>query len=152
MTESMPLWEILIWVFFAIVMTAVVVLGIGAVGYMRRENRLYSAEQELWASLAQTGQPADGVIRNFRIHPDNMTRAGSHGQTVCAVVLDVDYADTAGTQRVASIRTFVEDALVPRFQEPMKVVHLRYDPRNATSVAIDRERTPLEIPRAARHP
>lgn len=145
----MPFWETLMWVVFAVVMTGVVVLGIGAVGYMRRENKLYSAEQKLWSALAQTGQPADGVIRGFRMHPDNMTRGGSCGQTVCAVVLDVEYADNAGTQRSASIRTFVEDALVPRFQEPLKVVHLRYDPRNAASVAIDRERTPLEIPRAS---
>jgi hypothetical protein len=145
--DAMPVWETLLWVVFAVVMTALVVFAIGAVGYMRRENRIYSAEQKLWASLAHTGQPADGVLRSFRVHPGNMTRGGSAGQTVCAVVLDVDYADAAGTPRTASIRTFIEDALVPRFQEPLKIVHLRYDPRNATAVAIDRERTPLEIPR-----
>jgi len=147
--DTMPVWEILLWVVFAVVMMAVVVFSIGAVGYMRRESRLYSAEQKLWLSLAQTGQPADGVLRSLRMHPGNMTRGGSRGQTVCAVVLDVDYADTAGTLHTASIRTFVEDALVPRFQEPLKIVHLRYDPRNVASVAIDRERTPLEIPRAS---
>lgn len=147
----MPEWETLMWGVFAVVMTVVIVCAIGAVGYMRRENRLYTAEQALWRSLATAGQgqPADGVLRSFRMHPDNMTRAGSRGQTVCAVVLEVDYADAAGTPRTASIRTFIEDALVPRFQEPMKIVHLRYDPRNAASVAIDRERTPLEVPRAS---
>jgi len=145
----MPGWETALWVVFAVVMTAVVAFSIGAVGYMRRENRLYGAEQKLWDTLVRTGQPADGVLRGLRMHPGNMTRGGSRGQTVCAVVLEVDYADAAGTSRSASIPTFIEEALLPRFQEPHKIVHLRYDPRNAASVAIDRERTPLELARAS---
>ena len=145
----MPEWETLLWIFFAVVMTGVIVASIGVVGHMRRENRLYTAEQKLWAVLAQSGRPVEGTVRDFRMHPGNMTRGGSRGQTVCAVVLEVDYADAAGTSRSASIPTFIEEALLPRFQEPHKIVHLRYDPRNAASVAIDRERTPLELARAS---
>ncbi|KLN57802.1 hypothetical protein [Variovorax paradoxus] len=144
----MPEWETLLWIFFGIVMTAVVVGGAGAMGYMRKENRHYSAEEKRWPALAQAGQPADGVVRNVRMHPNNMTRGGSSGQTVRALVLDVDYTDSAGVVHAASIPTFVEDALVPQFLEPGKAVHLRYDLGNPALVAIDRERTPLEIPRA----
>lgn len=144
----MPEWETLLWIFFAVVMTVVIVASIGAVGHMRRENRLYTAEQKRWAVLAQSGRPVEGTVRNFRMHPDNMTRGGSRGQTVCAVVLDVDYADGTGTPRTASIHTFIEDALIPSFQAAGKRVHLRHDPQDPASVAIDRERTPLEIPRA----
>ena len=70
-----------LWGLFAVVMTAVVVFSIGTVGYMRRENRLYSAEQKLWDSLAQDGQPAEGVLRGLRMHPSNMTRGGSRVQS-----------------------------------------------------------------------
>ncbi|MDQ0570337.1 hypothetical protein QFZ42_002171 [Variovorax paradoxus] len=144
----MPEWETLLWILFGIVMTAVVIGGVGAVGYMRKENRHYSAEEKLWPVLAQAGQSADGVVRNVRMHPNNMTRGGSDGQTVRALVLDIDYTDSAGVARAASIPTFVEDALVPHFLEPHKAVHLRYDASNPALVAIDRERTPLELPRA----
>jgi len=143
----MPEGETLLWVFFGIVMTAVTAGGIVAVRYMGAENRRYSAEEKLWQSLAQAGQPVEGVIRKVRMHPGNMTRGGSAGQTVCALVLDVDYADNAGTVHAASIRTFVEDALVPQFLQPRKAIHLRYDAGDPAAVAIDRERTPLEIPR-----
>lgn len=144
----MPEWETLLWIFFGIVMTAVVIGGAGAVGYMRKENRHYGAEEKLWPALARAGQPADGVVRNVRMHPNNMTRGGSSGQTVRALVLDIDYTDTAGVVHSASIPTFVEDALLPQFLEPGKAIHLRYDAGNPALVAIDRERTPLEIPRA----
>ena len=145
----MPEWETVLWVFFGIVMTAVTLGGIGAVGYMRSENRLYTAERKLWPVLAVSGQPAEGVIRGLKMHPNNMTRGGSRGQTVCAVVLDVDYTGVDGTPHAASIHTFIEDALVPRFVQPRQPIHLRYDPTNPASVAIDRTRTPLEIPRAS---
>lgn len=144
----MPEWETLLWIFFGIVMTAVVIGGAGAVGYMRKENRHYGAEEKLWPALARAGQPADGVVRNVRMHPNNMTRGGSSGQTVRALVLDIDYTDSAGVVHAASIPTFVEDALLPQFLEPGKAIHLRYDAGNPALVAIDRERTPLEIPRA----
>lgn len=144
----MPEWETLLWIFFAVVMTGVIVASIGAVGYMRRENRLYAAEHKRWTALAQSGRPIEGTVRNFRLHPGNMTRGGSHGQTVCAVVLDIDYTDGSGAPRTAAVRTFIEDALVPSFQAPGKRVHLRVDPQDPALVAIDRERTPLEIPRA----
>jgi hypothetical protein len=143
----MPEWETLLWIFFGIVMTAVTVGGIVAMRYMSAENRRYSAEGKLWSALAQAGQPVEGVIRNVRMHPGNMTRGGSAGQTVCALVFDVDYTDNAGTVHATSIHTFVEDALVPQFLQPRKAIHLRYDAGNPAAVAIDRERTPLEIPR-----
>ena len=141
-------WETLLWVFFGVVMAVVVLGGIGAVGYMRKENGRYTAEARRWAVLAHTGQPAEAVVSNVRMHPNNMTRGGSRGQTVCALVLDVAYTDAAGAAHSASIPTFVEDALVPQFLTPQRVVHLRYDPSDPASVAIDRTRTPLELPRA----
>jgi len=141
-------WETLLWGFFGVVMAVVVLGGIGAVGYMRKENGRYTAEARRWAVLGQSGQPVEAVVRNVRMHPNNMTRGGSRGQTVCALVLDVAYTDATGTAHTASIPTFVEDALVPQFLAPGRIVHLRYDPSDPASVSIDRTRTPLELPRA----
>ncbi|MGO4703644.1 hypothetical protein [Dyella sp. 2RAB6] len=145
----MPYWEMLLWIVFAVVMTSVTVLSIGAVAYICRENRLYSAEGKLWSSLAHTGQMAEGVIRSLRLHSGNLTRAGSYGQSICAVVFEIDYTDTTGTSRTVSIHTFVEELLVASFQEPRKAVHLLYDPASPATVVIDRERTPLELARAS---
>ena len=145
----MASWELLLWIIFAIVMAGVTVFGVGVIAYIRRENSSYLAEQILWLSLVHTGQPADGVIRSLRLHSDNLSRGGSHGQSMCAVVLEVDYTDASGARRTAAIRTYIEETLLAVFQEPLKVIHLLYDPAHPASVVIDRGRSPLELARGS---
>lgn len=144
----MPEGETWLWVLFGLVMGVVTIGTVGIVGYMRSENRSYSAESKRWASLAASGETAEGRVTRFALHGNNMTRAGSHGQTVCAATLDIDYTDHAGTAHAVTLQTFIEDALVPSFTGPGRRVFLRYDPQQPASVAIDRARTPLELPRA----
>lgn len=145
----MPGWEVILWIVFGIVMILLVIGSMALVRYMMKENRAYSAEEKSWRSLAERGRPAEGVIQHVRMHAQNLTRGGSHGQTVCAVILDVNYIDSLGVTQAASIPTFVEEALLPQFLEPLKKIHLLHEPGHPASVAIDRTRTPLEIPRAS---
>jgi hypothetical protein len=147
MDAPMPGWEVALWIVFALVMIPLVIGSVVLVRYMTKENRAYSAEEKLWRSLAVTGRPAEGVIQHVRMQAQNLTRGGSSGQTVCAVVFDVNYIDGDGAAHAISIPTFVEEALLPQFLEPLKKIHLLHEPGKPASVAIDRTRTPLEIPR-----
>jgi hypothetical protein len=133
-------------------MTVVVLGGVSLMIRMSGENRRYSTEQQRWAVLAVSGLWAEGVIRSFRMHSSNMTRGGSYGQTVCSATLDVEYSDSEGMPRTVAIDTYIEDVLIPQFLEPLKKVHLRYDLEKPAAVCIDRQLTPLEVPRAANHP
>jgi hypothetical protein len=59
----MPIWEIVLWLFFAVIMT-VVVIG----GAIRR--------------------PAEGVVVDFRVHASDMARGGSQWPDLRAVTLE----------------------------------------------------------------
>jgi len=143
--------EILLWIVFAILMGSVLVVAASVAIVATRENRIYSAEAKTWARLEQTGIPAEAVVESLKRSENELSRGGSQGQTVYAVELALRLVDgdaTAGN-RPAVVRTLIDEGLLPQFAVPGKPVHLLRDPNDASIVAIDRSRTPLEIPRAS---
>jgi len=143
--------EILLWIVFAILMGSVLVVAASVAIVATRENRIYSAEAKTWARLAQTGIPAQAVVESLKRSENELSRGGSQGQTVCAVELALRVIDTdaAAVDRPAIVRTLIDEGLLPQFAVPGKPVHLLRDPNDASILAIDRSRTPLEIPRAS---
>ncbi|MCT8173441.1 hypothetical protein [Variovorax sp. CY25R-8] len=143
--------EILLWIVFAVLMGSMLLVAVSVVIAATRENRIYSAEAKTWERLAQTGIPAQAVVESLKRSENELSRGGSQGQTVYAVelALRVLGTDAVVEERRAVVRTLIDEGLLPQFAVPGKPVHLLRDPNDASIFAIDRARTPLEIPRAS---
>jgi hypothetical protein len=143
--------EIILWIVFAVLMGSMLVVAASVVIVATHENRIYSAEAKTWERLAQTGVPAEAVVESLKRSENELTRGGTQGQKVCAVELALRLVDNdaAWAERPAVVRTLIDEGLVPQFAVPGKPVHLLRDPNDASILAIDRSRTPLEIPRAS---
>ncbi|KPU89120.1 hypothetical protein APR50_03300 [Variovorax paradoxus] len=143
--------EILLWIVFAVLMGSMLLVAVSVVIAATRENRIYSAEARTWERLAQTGIPAQAVVESLKRSENELSRGGSQGQTVYAVelALRVLGTDAVVEERRAVVRTLIDEGLLPQFAVPGKPVHLLRDPNDASIFAIDRARTPLEIPRAS---
>ncbi|MET3496633.1 hypothetical protein [Variovorax boronicumulans] len=142
-------FETLLWVVFAIVMSAISVTAVSVVIVASRENRIYSAEEKTWKRLAGSGVPVEAVVESVKRSEHELSRGGSQGQTVLAVEMSLKVFDGTGGSSLAVVRTLVDEALLPQFCIPGTRVHLLRDPADASRLAIDRTRTPLEIARAA---
>ncbi|QRF54927.1 hypothetical protein [Variovorax paradoxus] len=143
--------EILLWIVFAVLMGSMLLVAASVVIVATRENRVYSAEARTWERLALTGIPAQAVVESLKRSENELSRGGSQGQTVYAVELSLRVigADAVVEERPAIVRTLIDEGLLPQFAVPGKPVHLLRDPNDASIFAIDRARTPLEIPRAS---
>ena len=143
--------EILLWIVFAVLMGSMLLVAVSVVIAATRENRIYSAEARTWERLALTGIPAQAVVESLKRSENELSRGGSQGQTVYAVelALRVLGTDAVVEERRAIVRTLIDEGLLPQFAVPGKPVHLLRDPNDASIFAIDRARTPLEIPRAS---
>jgi hypothetical protein len=143
--------EILLWIVFAVLMGSMLLVAVSVVIVATRENRAYSAEAKTWERLAQTGIPAQAVVESLKRSENELSRGGSQGQTVYAVELSLRVigTDAIVEERPAIVRTLIDEGLLPQFAVPGKPVHLLRDPNDASIFAIDRARTPLEIPRAS---
>ncbi|CAA2105063.1 hypothetical protein [Variovorax paradoxus] len=140
--------EILLWIVFAVLMGSMLVVALSVVIVASRENRIYSAEAKTWQRLAQTGIPAEAEVQSLKRSEHELSRGGTQGQTVYACELALNVFDGDGGSRPAVLRTLIDEGLVPQFALVGKRVHLLRDPGDASVLAIDRARTPLEIPRA----
>src|SRR5688572_16671677 len=126
-------------------MGSVLVAGASVVIVATRENRIYSAEAKIWQRLRHSGVPARAEIESLKRSEHGLTRGGNHGQKVHAVELALNVFDEAGASYPAALRTLVDEALLPQFCVAGTQVHLLRDPDDASILAVDRARTPLEI-------
>ncbi len=140
--------EIFLWSVFAIVMGSVLVAGVSVVIVATRENRIYSAEANIWRRLEYSGVPIQAEIESLKRSEHGLTRGGTHGQKVHAVELSLKVFEDAGSSYSAAVRTLIDDALLPQFCVAGTQVHLLRDPGDASILAVNRARTPLEIPSA----
>jgi hypothetical protein len=146
---SLETFETILWVVFAVVMSAVLVTAASVVIVASRENRIYSAEEKTWKRLAHNGIPTEAVVESVKRSEHELSRGGSQGQTVLAVEMLLKVFDGAGGSHSAIVRTLIDEALLPQFCIAGTRVHLLRDPDDASRLAVDRTRTPLEIPRAS---
>lgn len=143
----MPVWEQLLWVVFAVMMGGALVAGVavavGAIG----EKRRYTAEQRIGVALGARSVPAEGTVLEVRRSDLQLTAPGSQGQRMVALELKLQLAPAAGAPTVM-LRTMVDELLLPQLAVPGATIHLMQDPANPAVVAVDRQRTPLELPPA----
>jgi hypothetical protein len=129
-------------------MSSVLVAGVSVVIVATRENRLYSAEARIWRRLQHNGIPVRAEIESLKRSEHGLTRGGTYGQRVHAVELVLKVFDDTDAAHPAALRTLIDEALLPRFCVAGTEVHLLRDPDDASIMAVDRARTPLEIPSA----
>lgn len=137
--------EIVLWSVFAIMMGSVLVAGASVVIVATRENRIYSAEEKTWRRLEHSGIPTRAKIASLKRSEHGLTRGGTHGQKVHAVELVLNVFNEAGDSHSAALRTLVDEALLPQFCVAGTDVHLLRDPEDASILAVNRVRTPVEI-------
>jgi len=103
----------------------------------------YREERVLASRLAQSGLPAPAEVLTLDRQP------GGADLFAVPMKLGVRYADAAGHERRTDLHVYIDNELLANFL-PGKTVFLRYDPADPASIAVDRARTPTEIPAAWR--
>lgn len=126
-------------------MSAVLVAGVSVVIVATHENRIYSAEEKTWRRLEHSGAPVRARIEALKRSEHGLTRGGTHGQTVHAVELVLEVFDETGASHPSAVRTLIDELLLPQFCVAGTDVHLLRDPEDASILAVNRARTPLEI-------
>lgn len=112
-------------------------------------NARYMADEKTWQSLRSQGVRTEGVVVGISRQANRLTKNGSYGNNeVAATDLVLGYEDTAGNRHEVSVAAFIELGLLANFSigKKIAVIYARDAPDR---VAIDRERTPLEIPSSA---
>ncbi|GAB1577454.1 DUF3592 domain-containing protein [Bordetella petrii] len=109
---------------------------------VRDAARPYEDERSLAERLARTGQQALAEVLNLERQP---------GGDVYAVPmkLGLRYGDAHGRQQRVDLRVYIDRELLSAFM-PGKIVHVRYDARHPSRIAVDRQLSPTEIPAAWR--
>lgn len=144
---QMAVWEQVLWGVFAVMMGGALVAGIAVVVAATSEQRKYSQERRIGESLGNGGVPAHGTVTAVRRSEHQLTSPGSHGQCMVALELTLQMAPPSPAATVV-LRTLVDELLLPRLAVPGAVIHLLQDPADPSVVAVDRQRTPLEVPPA----
>ncbi|AWP73649.1 DUF3592 domain-containing protein [Bordetella bronchiseptica] len=127
--------------------TLATLAAVGLVALLVRGGaRPYETERALAAQLARTGRPAQAEVLALDRQPGGELYAAP-------MKLALRYADAMGRARQAELHVYIDSELLVNFM-PGQAIHVRFDPSDAARIAVDRERSPTEIPAAwrRRHP
>ncbi|MDF1488584.1 DUF3592 domain-containing protein [Tessaracoccus caeni] len=124
-------------VVFVVAGTLVLFLVVG----VSQAGKPFEQEKDLAASLADKGDRAEARVVAWR-----RVSGGSEDENALKLTLAID-AEAMRWEIVVPVR--VEKELVSRFS-PGHIVHVLYDPTDPSLVAVDRERSPVSIPRQGR--
>jgi hypothetical protein len=142
----MAWWDITLMVLCLALGVAGTVFTVFAISSAKSSVAAYKADEKKWKVLKTAGVHGEARIERMSRQAQRLTKAGSYGNNqVAATDLLLSYADAAGVQREVPVSTFIETSLLANFVEgrTVSIVYAREDPQ---SIAIDRDRTPLEIP------
>jgi hypothetical protein len=143
----MAIWEQLLWVVFAVMMGGALVAGIAVVVAATGEQRKYTRERRLGEAMGSASVATQGTVVGVRRSEHQLTAPGTHGQRMVALEFDLEMGPASEVREVV-LRTMVDELLLPRIAVPGATIHLLHDPANPAMVAVDRQRTPLEVPPA----
>jgi len=119
--------------------TVATVLFVGFVAMIVRDNaRLFDQERALAGQLAQSGQPAVATVLALERQPGGRPYAAP-------MKMRLRYADTHGREQTVELRLYIDRELLAGFM-PGQAVHVRYDPQQPGSIAVDRELSPTDVP------
>lgn len=114
----------------------------------RPESARYAADENAWNALRTEGVRGEGVVLHLSRPPSRLVINGRHAIEMSAVDVRLAYEDASGAMHEAEISAFIESVLLANFATGRRVAIL-YSKEAPASVAIDRERTLLEIPLSA---
>lgn len=126
---------------------AAVVLAVFLVWDSVVTNARYRGEEKQWEAMRGHGRRTEAEILALARPPDRLIKRGRNAADMAATELRLAFSDAAGQRREARVRTFIDTELVANFTAGRKV-HVVHSNDEPPQVAIDRERTPLEIPSA----
>ncbi|MGJ7558836.1 hypothetical protein ACSFBI_33195 [Variovorax sp. RB3P1] len=120
--------------------------GIFAVSSAKSSVAAYKVDEKIWKAIGKNATPGEATVVRMSRHAQRLTKAGSYGNNqVAAADLLLAYVDASGAKHEATVSTFIETSLLANFVEG-KSVAIVYAADRPETVAIDRDRTPLEIP------
>jgi len=140
----MPIWEQVLWSVFAVMMGGALLAGVAVVITATREQRKYTQERRIGERLGLSGVATHGVVTQVRRSEHQLTSPGSHGQRMVALEFTLQMPPSSPVPSVV-LCTLVDELLLPRLAVPGATLHLVQDPAHPDVVAVDRQRTPLEM-------
>ncbi len=124
---------------------AAVVLAIALVWGSVTTDLQFRGEEKQWEQLRAHGRRAEAEIIALARPPGRLIKRGRHAADMAAAELRLAFSDAAGRRQEASVRTFIDTELIANFTAGRKV-HVVHSDEDPPQVAIDRDRTQLEIP------
>ena len=128
-----------------IAVLAAVVLAVVLIGGSVLTNSRFGGEEKQWEQLRAHGRRTEAEIVALARPPDRLIKRGRHAADMAATELRLAFSDASGRRREASVRTFIDTELIANFTAGHKV-HVVHSDDEPPQVAIDRDRTQLEIP------
>ena len=129
----------------AIAIAATVVLSVFLVWSTVTTNSEYKQEERHWRQLRGHARHAEAEVLGLARPPGQLTKRSRHGAGMTATELRLAWRDERGELRQATVRTFIDEDLLSTFVRGSKV-HVLYSDAEPPMVAIDRDRTQVEIP------
>lgn len=137
--------EIVLGTVGAIAMVAAVFLSVFLVWSTVTTNSEYKQEERHWAQLRGHARHGEAEVLGLARPPGQLTKRSRHGAGMTATELRLAWRDEQGELREATVRTFIDEDLLSTFVRGSKV-HVLYSDTVPPMVAIDRDRTQVEIP------
>jgi hypothetical protein len=105
----------------------------------------FRGEEKQWEQLRAHGRRTEAEIVALARPPGRLIKRGRYAADMAATELRLAFTDAAGQRREASVCTFIDTELIANFTAGRKL-HVVHSSEEPPRVAIDRERTQLEIP------
>jgi hypothetical protein len=128
-----------------LVALAAVILAVLLIGGSVITNSRFRGEEKQWELLRAHGRRTEAEIVRIARPPDRLIKRGRHAADMAAAELRLTFSDADGRRHEASVRTFIDTELIANFTAGRKV-HVVHSDDEPPQVAIDRDRTQLEIP------
>lgn len=144
----MPWSEIVLGTMGAIAIALAVALSVFLVWSTVTTNAEYKHEELHWAQLRGHARHGEAEVLRLARPPGQLTKRSRHGAGMTAAELRLAFRDEQGELREATLKTFIDEDLLSTFAKGSKV-HVLYSDAVPPVVAIDRDRSQVEIPSTA---
>jgi hypothetical protein len=124
---------------------AAVVLAVVLIWGSVSTDLRFRGEEKQWEQLRAHGRRTEAEIVALARPPGRLIKRGRHAADMAATELRLAFSDAEGRRREASVQTFIDTELIANFTAGHKV-HVVHSDEDPPQVAIDRDRTQLEIP------
>ncbi|NVM89625.1 cbb3-type cytochrome oxidase subunit 3 [Variovorax sp. SG517] len=137
--------DILLGTIGAIVLIAALLFSVALVWSAVLTNSEYKQEERHWLELRGNARRGEAEVLGLARPPGRLTKRGRHAADMAAAELRLAYRDDQGALQEATLKTFIDEELLYGFVRGSKV-HVLYSNATPPVVAIDRDRTQVEIP------